>query len=527
MARMLPPCFRAARDGRLAAEQRVFDVLAAQLDDDWCVVHGVPLVLPGQREAEADFLLAHPAHGLLVVEVKGGLLEVRDGTWVQTSRSGRRRRLAKSPYEQASRARHLLVDYLERRRLPWRGWRIGHVVVLPGCVVPGDPWGPDRPREITLDATDLADAPRALVRAAGFWAADGRVAPSREEIEQLLGALGVNRSLRAPLSVQIRNDTELLRLTGRQAWVLDHLQELPRVHVEGCAGSGKTVMATWEAARRHRAGQRVGILCYNRLLGERIAETEGMPPLAGAFLELCLDALHGGGMDRATVDWDRLPAEAAPALRERYGLLDALLVDEGQDLDAGSWEVVEGLLDPRGPRVLHVFTDAEQAIHRPTAVPRALGLSPLRLRDNHRTPGCIGELLAGLSGREVRFHRAAEGRVRTVARDGRPLPARLADVVGALVHGDGARPEDLVILTPGAAERSALTDGLDLSGVRVARDRTPGSGEVLATSVHKFKGLESPVVIACELDRGPDGTLGRRLRYVAYSRATTALVVLE
>ena len=39
-----------------------------------------------------DFLLIHPKSGVCVLEVKGGTIEVAQGTWYQTSHNGERPR---------------------------------------------------------------------------------------------------------------------------------------------------------------------------------------------------------------------------------------------------------------------------------------------------------------------------------------------------------------------------------------------------------------------------------------------------
>lgn len=61
------------------SEKRVFEALK-KLSDDWVVVHGLRFVTPAHgrrppRNGEADFVLMHPRHGLIVLEAKGGRYE--------------------------------------------------------------------------------------------------------------------------------------------------------------------------------------------------------------------------------------------------------------------------------------------------------------------------------------------------------------------------------------------------------------------------------------------------------------------
>jgi Nuclease-related domain len=62
------------------AEVRVFDSLQAQLSDEFLVFYGVAWLNKGRRgtfeDGEADFVVAHSEYGILVIEVKGGGIEV-------------------------------------------------------------------------------------------------------------------------------------------------------------------------------------------------------------------------------------------------------------------------------------------------------------------------------------------------------------------------------------------------------------------------------------------------------------------
>lgn len=73
MARMIPDQLPAFVES--AAERRAFDALRTGLSDAFTVRYDVAWVGRGQHEGaqgQCDFLVLHPAHGALVVEVKGG-----------------------------------------------------------------------------------------------------------------------------------------------------------------------------------------------------------------------------------------------------------------------------------------------------------------------------------------------------------------------------------------------------------------------------------------------------------------------
>jgi hypothetical protein len=61
------------------AEIAVYDALAKQLPQGWYAWHSLRIRVPGHPDAEADFVIADPARGVLILEVKGGRIEECDG----------------------------------------------------------------------------------------------------------------------------------------------------------------------------------------------------------------------------------------------------------------------------------------------------------------------------------------------------------------------------------------------------------------------------------------------------------------
>jgi Nuclease-related domain len=95
------------------AERRLYPVLA-ELPDDYTVYcnrrwHTSPKKGKPANPAEADFVVAHPDRGILVVEVKGGRIRYEPGTdsWYSNDE-----RLKQSPFAQVQRTRYRLRDVL-------------------------------------------------------------------------------------------------------------------------------------------------------------------------------------------------------------------------------------------------------------------------------------------------------------------------------------------------------------------------------------------------------------------------------
>ncbi len=531
MARMFP---RSIRFRRSPAEVRVFRELKRGLPDQWVGIHHARWIQReegrGARDEEADFVLAHPEHGALVVEVKGGELryDAEEG-WRSVSRSGAAHPLDRDPFDQAKDRAHSLRRFL--RSLPgWpRGWGpIGYVVCFPDAVCSSPPLPHMEP--VLLDARHLADG-RALearlVEVARSWG-QGRAGP--EGVEAIVRALAHDVEIRHPLALDVAEaDREILRLSDQQFRLLDMLAGNRRVAVAGPAGSGKTLLAAEKARRLAAQGFRVLFTCFNRPLAEHLRKALADAPgihvetFHGLAVALAGEAgieLRG---DRSSREfWDEVVPRALERAVERLGpRYDALIVDEAQDFAADWWVPLQLLLEDPDRGILYAFSDDNQAIYREPALPE--GLARFRLSEVWRNTEQIfhavtayyrGEeiVCVGPDGPEVEVRGVAPGRLRD----------ELSRVLHRLVAEEGLDPRDLVVLTPHAAERSAVRGRV---GAFVLTEEPRGGRDVLLSSIHRFKGLDAPAVVVCEVDRYEKEGFTRNM-YVACSRARTLLVVL-
>lgn len=137
------------------SELKVHAALKA-LSDDWHIIHSVAWLGPrGNRlaDGEADFVLLHRSFGIVVLEVKGGGVDLRNGRWVSEDRHGRVNDI-KNPFEQATTSKVNLHKWL-------RG-RLGlyvptcHAVVFPDITYSLE-LGPAAPTEIVIDGRGLSD----------------------------------------------------------------------------------------------------------------------------------------------------------------------------------------------------------------------------------------------------------------------------------------------------------------------------------------------------------------------------------
>ena len=132
-------------DDASPAEQALWRWAVDQLPDDVLVLPQVAMTVPAAgrpREAEADLVLIDPAHGITVVEVKGGVLEydARRAAWRRTS--GRHPKPVRDPVAQAKRARSILETAIKASGTQHPGAiAMRWAVATPDCRLeaPGEP----------------------------------------------------------------------------------------------------------------------------------------------------------------------------------------------------------------------------------------------------------------------------------------------------------------------------------------------------------------------------------------------------
>lgn len=332
-----------------------------QLPDSWSIVHGVAWQSTRNgrpADGEADFVAIHPARGMLVIEVKGGGIDVDKGRWTSTDRNGDVHAI-KNPFEQATASKHALITFLksERSLNLTQYLSAGHAVAFPDIATTGN-LGPATPTELVWTAPDLADLQRAVDNACEYWEMSTKLGSTKVAsiVERLAPTVHVRPVLRERVGESLQ---ELMRLTDEQVRVLDRLRRTRRAVIYGGAGTGKTVLAVERARRLAEQGFRVLLTCFNQPLGEYLSKTVADEPLitASSFHSFGVGQLKSAGLPIPTNPpsswWDETLPSGLPDLVERNGShFDALVVDEGQDFNSDWWTV---LSSAEGSRCLAVL----------------------------------------------------------------------------------------------------------------------------------------------------------------------------
>jgi hypothetical protein len=535
------------------SERVVYEALRG-LPTGFVVLHSFPWLRPARdlagepiREGEADFVILHPNHGMLVLEVKGGQPQLSGRQWL---RGGKELR---DPFEQARRSRYTLLEAVEertRKRVNRALFTHGDVVVFPHARFPG-PLPLNAEPRIVVDAPEISALPARIEEAFKAWARrETRLSPAifTELLEALMPKLRLMRHAGAEISAERQR---IVQISLDQRATLLGLMENERVLVEGTAGSGKTLLALEFALTLADRGERVLFLCYNRHLSTWLQEQAKHDPRsqrAGARVEIATFHAYARSLaKRARVDfdgpdggqqsfWDEdvplIMEQAIEVLRARGQpeVFDAVVVDEAQDFAPDWWVTIESLSRAGRDGRLYVFLDLNQSLRGAAKLPPRESM-PTRfvLTTNCRNTKAIARSGASLARLEVRLLPGSPvGEPPAVRRA--PSSASEAGLVLSEVRQllqQGVEPKQLALIGPAAHTKGSLASHSAVDGVPLVDDAADWrrGGGLLVTTARAFKGLEADVVVVYGLSAF-GGLFSRTDLYVAWTRARHRLILV-
>lgn len=508
------------------AEQTVYRALQKALPEGWTAWHSLRVRLNRGPEGEGDFVLAIPDRGVLVLEVKGGQIEVIDGQWLQNGH-----RMARSPRDQSHEFTKKLVSLLEARYAGAIPWFVA-ATVFPDTAFDAGPTNGDVAGAV-LGEQDLAYLRDALLALVDRLLRPGGAPRDLGWISALHAMWGENWRPRMSLGGRARQrEKELHSLDRGQLDLLDCIVDNERMLVRGGAGTGKTYVATQVYRRWRDAGRTPLFLCWTRALALELCAS-GVPD-AWTVRELAGDLLVRAGVDVqdgapvaewTSKTWETITTLALEQLDLESAPKSAIVIDEAQDFAPADWRFVEAL---SGGDPLWAFGDPGQNFwHEERTLPQELFGATFLLPKRYRCPEPLADF-ADLYSREARA-RASEPapleELRVVLVD---EPSDLEGAIEAelrrLLDGEVA-PGDIAVLSLAGQSKTRLCRGERVGAYEVVRADDDRAQELtVAETFLRFKGLERPWVIVTELGLGPTKYDVRM--HVALTRATVGCVVV-
>jgi hypothetical protein len=554
-----------------SAERLVYNVLEGGLNSEFRVYQGVRVHARSSQgiDREIDFLIVHPSHGLLIIEVKGGRIFIdKDGKWWSVSRDDLEHEIV-SPVEQVWNERHELQHYL-------RGHPETHSVLPNRCFhraiwFPSIVWDrciqfPQLDAACILDKISLHDTESAVIRA--YRGYRMKHSFSIDDLEAIHHALRPWTNPYFGLKQRIDREEEAFgALTHEQAKHLPDIIEEPRVIVEGGAGIGKTVLAFELAWKRAELGDRVLFLCFTqyqaRQQQEQLATRNDSPRTldvydvyslaqqmareSGQEFRVSASAVSSGDGQKKL---QQIMNRAIAAIRRERGSeayrFDVIIVDEGQDFEPCLWQPIWVMSTQWKEAKCWVFRSHEQRFDFPDEWkspfdPRE-NVRHIQLEHNCRNSFGIYRLMRSLLAANVQLAGDDE---EDESVEFSPIPAdhhNIDDHLMSSIQGlldNGISAESIMIISC-RAKSSRYEERVSRLG-NWNSDRFPAikirsispksltkSGYANFSTVRSAKGLEFDIVILVELDGLEHENRKRRnkLLYTAVSRAKHHLIVL-
>jgi hypothetical protein len=487
---------------------------------------------------EADFTVFHPTYGIIVFEVKDGLISyTRDSGWIQKNRnSGVEKSI--DPLQQAEKSKYYFLEIIKQHFNGTSPYSLCSAVWFTA----GDrkKIEGDMPlaykNEIVLWANDMESATtieQAIRRIYNYY--DARtVTPNEELTRSILDILapefGAFQSVR---SRAMATKALFFRMTQEQAYLLDYLEEQDEAAIHGVAGTGKTVLAV-QKAKRLAENEKVLFLCFNRFLKEHLAAAYGNPNIE--FNNL--DALFSGKVRRPLPTTPKEKDEAIFDFLVDWEDFDwpykHIVIDEGQDFKDEHLQALHEIAKAK-KGCFYVFYDRNQFVQG-VAFPEWLTNMDCRLvlsRNcrNTKEIALTSTRPIGLEKDKIKMRR--DSSMDSYAEPPKPNIFFIKDkneLKEDLIklfkkYTSAGIPKANIVVLSCKSNGESILDVSDFTLTSTYRlVTTKNNSDILFTTVRKFKGLEADVVICIDIDENTFGSeKERNAFYVGTSRATTYL----
>lgn len=530
----------------LTHSERVTRDALKTLSNDWRLFHSVNWIgRSGKRaiDGEADFVLLNEKCGMIVLEVKGGRIAVRDGTWYSVARNSVEHRI-KDPYRQVRDSKYRLREWIEGhlgfRPMIADGVVFPHITKFPEL-------GPDADRQFTLLKQDIRPdvIEQRLIALARSKHANASLSPSH--MSAIADRLKPTVEIRMSLAEHANKaETQLLRLTEEQKRTFRGLRGNRRVVTYGHAGTGKTVLAIERARQFRDDGESVLFVCYNELLFNRLRGNSSLEGVkVSNFHSLCFEVIQEANMEvpsnRDSAWWNvgcaEQLAEAVQRVNSRFG---AIVVDEAQDFRLQWLRVLESLGLYGTDTPFYVFADNLQAFRGLDWQNWVRQWTCFRLSvicRNTREIASYVRAIANIDETEGKDASGPEPRWIEIAPDKEGFLQQVQREVEYFLREDLAA-DDLILLCEnreaarmlwGSSPTSKLYHGYGKLGRTLTAAQLPFGGDdklvICAETIQRFKGREAKAAIVI-LGRKQHSRDTDVAAYVGFSRARTILSVI-
>ena len=504
-------------------EYKIFNALK-KLPDDWYVLYSLnwnnKLQSGKVQWGEADFVILNRIYGLLVIEVKSGGIEYKEGNWIQTRLDNFEKNPMKNPFKQADKSKYKFISLLDNVLYGNKKCYIDKAVWFPSIKnIDSDSLPPEYDDKIVLTEEALDNPLQYIIRAFDFYNSKHYTYMEKDDFDKVLSALMPEFNLIPSASNIIEeNDYSFLQLTQEQKKVLDFISDQGNASIQGGAGTGKTFIAVEQAKRFSDYGE-VLFLCFNRYLYKHLENNCFHKNVEYLNIHTFINRYSS---DNILLNEELLKVLKTIDFSElNYKFI---IVDEAQDFDNKILSLIVEKATESNIRCF-VFYDKNQLLYS-DKMPAILNdfECKLTLNKNCRNTFKILSTTNSPMNLPIRTDEyCIEGIMPRlyISTDKDKIVTKIGESINNYLS-NGYKLDDIVILTLNTEDSSILSSVSKINNYDISHEKI--EGKILFTTAKKFKGLESNIVILVDFNSDVIATDElTRLFYVSTSRARQLL----
>ena len=504
-------------------EYKIFNALK-KLPDDWYVLYSLnwnnKLQSGKVQWGEADFVILNRIYGLLVIEVKSGGIEYKEGNWIQTRLDNFEKNPMKNPFKQADKSKYKFISLLDNVLYDNKKCYIDKAVWFPSIKnIDSDSLPPEYDDKIVLTEEALDNPLQYIIRAFDFYNSKHYTYMEKEDFDKVLSALMPEFNLIPSASNIIEeNDYSFLQLTQEQKKVLDFISDQGNASIQGGAGTGKTFIAVEQAKRFSDYGE-VLFLCFNRYLYKHLENNCFHKNVEYLNIHTFINRYSSDNILSNEELLKVLKTIDFSELNYKF-----IIIDEAQDFDNKILSLIVEKSTESNIRCF-VFYDKNQLLYS-DKIPAILNdfECKLTLNKNCRNTFKILSTTNSPMNLPIRTDEyCIEGIMPRlyISTDKDKIVNKIGESINNYLS-NGYKLDDIVILTLNTEDSSILSGVSKINNYDISHEKI--EGKLLFTTAKKFKGLESNIVILVDFNSDVIATDElTRLFYVSTSRARQLL----